>query len=152
MSYDPYKDVKRTEEQMEKRITTWRELTRSTEEEFQQFRRGLNRLLVTPQQIADHINRMYMDNNVPSVKFEVPNLQMQETIIKHVTPFMDSVTAAGKKGGIFTVLTKDDQGRMIGNAVVAVKVGENVEIAGYIGKTWGTKDSVVYGVESRIFF
>jgi len=89
----------------------------------------------------------------PSVQFIAPPMiEMQETIIKHVTPFMDAVTAAGKRGGIFTVLTKDDQGRMIGNAVVAVKVGENVEIAGYIGKTWGTKDGIVYGVESRIFF
>lgn len=91
-------------------------------------------------------------DGTPSVQFNIPTIEMQETIIKHVTPFMDAVTNAGKRGGIFTVLTKDDQGRMIGNAVVAIKIKDSVEIAGYIGKTWGTKDSMVYGVESRIFF
>lgn len=90
-------------------------------------------------------------SNTPSVQFIAPPIiEMEETIKAHVAPFMDSIPE-GRVGGVFGILTVDNNGNKIANAIVAVKVKDRIEIAGYIGKTWGN-NSVVYGVESKFYF
>lgn len=87
----------------------------------------------------------------PGVQYIAPPVaEMEETIKSHITPFMDSIPE-GKVGGVFGILTVDNNGNKIANGVVAIKVEDRIEIAGYIAKNWGN-NSIVYGVESKFYF
>jgi len=57
----------------------------------------------------------------------------------------------GKHGGVFGVITDNYHGRKVMNAVVVVKVKDSLEIAGYIGKSWG-EEPIVWGIETKFYF
>jgi hypothetical protein len=90
-------------------------------------------------------------NEIPGVQYLAPpTIEMEETIKQHVEPFMASVPE-GKHGGVFGVITEDHRGQKVMNAIVAVKVKDTLEIAGYIGKSWSEKP-VVWGIETKFYF
>lgn len=90
-------------------------------------------------------------SEIPGVQFnKPPTIEMENTIISHVQPFMNTIPA-DKHGGIFGITTIDNSGRKISNAVIAIKVDDKLEIGGYIAKTWGSSP-IVYGVEAKFYF
>lgn len=90
-----------------------------------------------------------MNENTPQVLFNPPPIEMHDTILKYVTPYMERIPE-DKTVGVFTVFTKDAKGAMQGNAVLAIKKGDILELGGFVGKSWG--GPVVYGIESKFFF
>jgi len=87
--------------------------------------------------------------NMP-VLFNTPDLSLQQSIHESIQKYFDEIPA-NKVGGVFGVTTRDAQGNMQSNAVIAIKKGDNLVIGGYIGKNWGEK-GVVTGIEGKVFF
>lgn len=92
--------------------------------------------------------KLKMDN-AGQIQFNTPPIEMHETILNHTKPFMEEIPE-GKVGGVFGVFTKDADGTMVGNAVIVLKKGDNLELAGFVGKKWG--GPIVYGAELKYFF
>lgn len=85
------------------------------------------------------------------LKFNAPpTLDIQNAIRESVSSYLDDIDKQHVKGGVFTVATRDASGNIMVNAVLAVKVNQKVEIAGWIGKTWGS--SLEGGVEGKFYF
>jgi hypothetical protein len=85
------------------------------------------------------------------VQFNSPPIDMQETIIQHIQPKIAEIPE-DKHVGIFGVTYRDaSTGKLLSNAVIAVKVDNRLEVGGWIGKTWGDK-GVDFGVEAKLFF
>lgn len=84
------------------------------------------------------------------ILFNKPDLSLQSQIHDSVQTYFDQIPA-NKVGGVFGVTTRDAQGNMQSNAVIAIKKGNKLEVGGYIGKTWGEK-GVVTGIEGKFLF
>jgi hypothetical protein len=85
------------------------------------------------------------------VLFNEPDLTLQAQIHNSVQHYFDTVAMGRKTGGVFGVTTRDAQGNTQSNAVIVIRKGDKLEVAGYIGKTWGEK-GVVTGVEGKFLF
>lgn len=97
----------------------------------------------------DHYMDLVKSSN--GVQFNAPpSLEMQNAIRSSVQTYLDDVDRKHVKGGLFTVATRTPDGQLLINAVVVVKPNDNVEIAGWIGKTWGSE--LTGGVEGRIYW
>lgn len=83
------------------------------------------------------------------VQFNAPPINLHTSIETALQDYYHQIPE-GKKGGVFGVVTKDSDGRLLTNAVIAVKAGDTLEVGGYIGKKWG--GDLVYGFDAKFFF
>ena len=79
-----------------------------------------------------------------------PTADLQLAIHKSVQQYFDLIPQ-NKIGGVFGVATKDETGKVITNAVVAIKAGDSLEVVGYVGKVWG-KTGVAAGGGIKFLF
>lgn len=84
------------------------------------------------------------------ILFNKPDLSLQSQIHDSVQHYFDQIPAT-KMGGVFGITTRDAQGNYQSNAVIAIRKGDKLEVAGYIGKTWGVA-GVVTGIEGKYYF
>lgn len=90
-----------------------------------------------------------MNEQIPQIQFAPPPIEMHETILNKIKPLAEDIPK-DKIGGVFGVFTRDANGVFTGNAVIVLKKGDNLELAGFIGKKWG--GPVVYGAELKYYF
>lgn len=83
------------------------------------------------------------------VLFNPPSFSLQDAIHDSIQHHIDSIPE-DKIGGIFGVVTKDGNGEVITNAVVAIRRKDRLEVTGYVGKRWGKE--LVGGGEVKFFF
>jgi hypothetical protein len=84
------------------------------------------------------------------VQFNSPVLTTMQSSIENALQEYYHQIPEGKKGGVFGVVTKDTDGKLLTNAVIAIKAGDKLEVGGYIGKKWG--GDLVYGLDAKFFF
>lgn len=74
----------------------------------------------------------------PGVAYTAPPPHLIQDAIDHVTAEMASVPKDAH-GAVVAVASRTAEGRVIVNAAVAVHGPRGVEIAAWVGKTWGER-------------
>lgn len=84
------------------------------------------------------------------ILFNKPDLSLQAQIHDSVQVYFKDIPP-NKIGGVFGVTTRDALGNYQSNAVIVLRKSDKLEVAGYIGKTWGVA-GVVTGIEGKYLF